>query len=520
MHLHVCGRSQHEESCLQKVTPKFTISILAMDGIDVTRRCIESVLAHSENYELILTDNASVDGTAEYFESLKSTISVPVRVIHNGVNRGFSRPNNEALEMAKGEYFVTLNNDAEVPADWLSLLEQPFLEHDTAAISGPVGSCCSIEAEYPSFHGTPGRNYEYVEGSCLCIPVALAKKHGLFATYLKFAYSEDCDLSFRMRARGLTIHQVPFTIRHIRAFTSRVVEDMHDVHKFNHVAMIQRWGNYHLFKKFDLPFVIRRQGAVGDVLLTTPLIRAIKDQQPRGEIFVETQFPDLFINNPYVSRAGTAFPQVYKWANIIDLDMSYENQTETHIIQAYLNTARFMQPDWKTDLFPSERDILTTTALMGHKNWCAVHAGPTTWVGKNWMEDRWQEVCRWLSEHGWKVVLVGNPGMSLPHYLDLRGKTTFQSLAAVMRLCKLFVGVDSFPIHAAQSQGVPVVGLFGASSPEFILNDVSPHADVVGTAPCAGERHRIYSVTHTACQGDCMKSIEVDHVLQAISYLT
>src|SRR5205823_7079768 len=97
------------------------------------------------------------------------------------------------------------------PKDWLAKLEQPFIDHpDTAAISGPSETCRSFQNVYPSWHGSPGGELEYIEGSCLCIPTALAQKYTLFAPYLKFAYSEDADLSLRMRAMGKTIHQVPF----------------------------------------------------------------------------------------------------------------------------------------------------------------------------------------------------------------------------------------------------------------------------------------------------------------------
>lgn len=489
--------------------PKFSVSIIAFNKLELTKRCIESVLKHSKNYELILTDNASTDGTYEYFKTIPGA-----RVIRNKSNLGFSGPNNYALERAKGKYFVTLNNDCEVPAGWLSYLEEPFKHYMTAAISGPAGSCCSFLGQYPSFHGSPGREYEYVEGSCLCIPTKLARKHTLFAPYLHFAYAEDVDLSLRMRARGHTIHQVPFNIIHHRSATSKEVPGIREIQQRNHRALIDRWGNYLFYRKFDLPVIIRRQAALGDVLLVSPLIRALKEQQPKSEIYVETQCPDVLAG---VAFSGGPFPHTYKWARIIELDMSYENMPNTHIAEAYFKRALIIpEDDMRPDVVTSdESDAFANTAMPGD-TWVAVHVGPSTWPGKQWPMRRFQALCQWLLDKQLKVVLVGTPGPGMPNYLDLRGLTNSQQLASVLGKCKLFIGLDSYPIHVAQAMGVPVLGLFGATDPQYILAKGEPHYSLMGTAECAGQRHRETGKTFIPCDGACINSISLEDVKKSI----
>lgn len=497
-------------------TPKFSISILAMNGLDMTRRCIESVMKHSKNYELILTDNASDDGTAEYFNTLLRNPAVHT-VLTNDTNEGFAEPNNDALTRARGQYFITLNNDTEVPKNWLGLLERPFRDHPDCAISGPAGSPCSFQAPYPSFHGSAGPNLEYIEGSCLCIPTRLAREVGLFAPYLHFAYGEDADLSLRMRAQGRTIHQVPFKLVHHRSQSSRLVDDIDDIQRRNHAALMRRWGKYLEFRRFDLPFVVRRNQAIGDVLLTTPLIAELRRQNPRSEIFVETAHPELFRDNPDVAAAGHAFPHVYRWATEIDLTMSYENQPGTNIVDAYFKTAHIIPAlTGPPTIWLNESERLAASSLPGSRKRVAIHAGPTTWTGKNWPWERWEQLCRRLMSD-WDVLLVGTPGPSLPHHVDLRGKTTFHELAAILERCGLFVGVDSFPMHAATAMRTPVVGLFGTSSPQYILQPCCNYMPVVGTSACAGERHRVSGQTYVDCAGACMRSISVDMVSATIS---
>lgn len=507
-------------------TPKFSIIILAFNQLPFSKRCIETVMQHSRNYELLLVDNASNDGTAEYFDTLALDYD-HIHVVHNEENEGFSKPNNNALTRAKGKYIVLLNNDTEISKNWLRLLEEPFLTDMNCAITGPAGSPCSLQAPYPSFHGSAGPKLEYIEGSCLCTPTDLAREAGLFANYLHFAYGEDLDLSLRMRARGYTIHQVPFKLVHHRSQTANQIDDIADIQARNHEALMKRWGKYLEFRRFDLPFVMRRREAIGDVLLITPLIAELRRQNPRSEIYVETNHPELFRDNPAVTKAGTAFPEVYRWATLIDLDMSYENQPETNIVDAYFKTACIQRPPadlimgWSSpSIYPSKVDFQTALATLGPKKWVAIHPGPTTWNGKNWPWDRWESLCRSLHVGGWRILLVGTPGPSLPNFMDLRGKTDFHQLAAALKYCRLFVGVDSFPMHVATAMGTPVVGLFGASDPRYILQPNDREHSVVGVADCAGARHRVAGQTYVDCDGACMKSITVEQVLAAIQKAT
>lgn len=502
------------------MTPKFTISILAMGGRAMTQVCIESVLKSvDQDFELILTDNNCDDNTGEYFESLKSTAKVPVRVIHNAENLGFAAPNNHALTLAKGEYFVTLNNDTEVPPNWLDHLLVPFGEDPKTAITGGSGTCNGFQAPYPSFHGSPTGTTEYIEGSCLCIPTKLAREITLFAPYLHFAYGEDVDLSLRVRARGLHIHQAPFTINHIRRASSQFVPNIAEIQKQNHVKMIDRWSNYLKFKKFDLPIVIRRTEALGDILLTSPLIRALHQQMPASEIFVETSHPEMVRGLAGVKAAGPRFPEVYKWARIIDLDMSYENMIATHIVDAYFEKALIIAPhgdNLSPELNISVMDRAFANDAMDGSQWVAVHVGPSTWPGKHWPLDRWVKVCQWLLDQPLKVVLVGADAVpQMPNYLDIRGRATPQQTAAVIAKCDFFVGIDSLPIHLAQAVGVPVIGLFGATRPEYILNRELPAISLCGTTECAGERHLITGTKYTPCHGECMLSISVAEVTDA-----
>ncbi|MBQ7248526.1 MAG: glycosyltransferase family 2 protein [Deltaproteobacteria bacterium] len=96
-----------------------TIWIIAYNRVEKTKRCVESVLKYTEgiDYELILFDNGSTDGTRDYF------CSVPYekkRIYHVTKNVGGVYPSMEVGLKDFGQYLVVLANDLIVTKNWLS----------------------------------------------------------------------------------------------------------------------------------------------------------------------------------------------------------------------------------------------------------------------------------------------------------------------------------------------------------------------------------------------------------------
>jgi GT2 family glycosyltransferase len=138
-----------------------SIVVVTHDGLVFNRLCLESVLANTveRDFELIVVDNGSTDGTPAYLTAL-SERDARVRVLLNGRNAGFAPACNQGLGLAGGEYLVLLNNDAMVPPGWLGGL-LAHLRNPGVGLVGPVTNRIGNEAEVPTDYRTWGEFVEF-----------------------------------------------------------------------------------------------------------------------------------------------------------------------------------------------------------------------------------------------------------------------------------------------------------------------------------------------------------------------
>lgn len=86
------------------------------------------------NYEVIVVDNASTDGTKEFLKNLQNKLNL--RVITNTENKSFSESNNIASKKAKGSFLLFLNNDITPTHGWLAQLVSTALKNKSVGAVG------------------------------------------------------------------------------------------------------------------------------------------------------------------------------------------------------------------------------------------------------------------------------------------------------------------------------------------------------------------------------------------------
>ena len=144
-------------------TYRASIVVLCYNGLEeTTRPCLESIIASTpiDAYELIIVDNASLDGTAKYLQAFAAQ-HTNVRIQLNNNNKGYAGGNNDGIRLAKGQYIVLLNNDTLVPVGWLDQLLKLFNKQSGVGLLGPVTNSAGNEQRI-ELKGLNEKNFEKV----------------------------------------------------------------------------------------------------------------------------------------------------------------------------------------------------------------------------------------------------------------------------------------------------------------------------------------------------------------------
>lgn len=164
--------------------------------------------------------------------------------------------------------------------------------------------------------------------------------------------------------------------------------------------------------------------------------------------------------------------------------VSYPRNALRHTVEKNLDALRRIgihpsPEDRKLTLVPgtaAEQRVegLLTRHSLTAGNFIHVHPG-SRWLFKCWPPESMAALIDQLYYSGYAVVLTGAPDPAEVAMMaqiksrihvpvtDLSGQLTLKELAALTGRAKLFVGVDSAPMHMAAAMGTPLVALFGPS---------------------------------------------------------
>jgi GT2 family glycosyltransferase len=204
----------------------FSIIIINYKTKELTKNCINSVFFNfsKNNFEIILADNASKDGSVEM---LKNDFGEKIKLIANSENKGFGPANNQGAKLAKGEYLFLLNSDTIIKNNILLELEKFLIKNKDVGIVAPKlflkdGSEQPFAfGDYPrllslifeKFKKPPKYlngpfEVEWVSGAALIIRRELFKQLGGFDEKF-FMYFEDIDLCKRVKEMNYKIFVNP-----------------------------------------------------------------------------------------------------------------------------------------------------------------------------------------------------------------------------------------------------------------------------------------------------------------------
>jgi GT2 family glycosyltransferase len=205
--------------------PQFSVIVCSLNGERVLPTCLGSLarLAPEPTHEVVIVNNGSTDATPLLVER-----DFPAfRLVSAPRNLGFGGGNNLGLRAARGRVLILLNDDTEVPPDWLARLAPAFerdprvgavgcklLYPDRKTIQHAGGVIHANGATNHLGYGEPDqgqydRGYEcaYVTGAALALRRKALEEVGLLDPAFWPIYFEEVDLQRRMARAGWKIWQ-------------------------------------------------------------------------------------------------------------------------------------------------------------------------------------------------------------------------------------------------------------------------------------------------------------------------
>jgi lipopolysaccharide heptosyltransferase II len=264
--------------------------------------------------------------------------------------------------------------------------------------------------------------------------------------------------------------------------------------------------------------LIVRLSSLGDILLTTPLIRSLKKESPKLEMhfLLREEYQAVLINNPYLAKLmsikredSSSKTKDILSQNKYDFVINLQNNLRSRILTNGLECpkVRFKKLSWQkfllvkfkinklSDAPPiSERyasaiddlkldndglDLFTnnkpSNSLVELTNLIGFCPGSRHYT-KMWPKEYYIELGKKLIDNGFDIVLFGGKddkeickgiSLSLSKCINLCNDNDILQTAADMKMCKTIICNDSGLMHAVCAVKVPVITIFGSTVKEF-----------------------------------------------------
>ena len=283
----------------------------------------------------------------------------------------------------------------------------------------------------------------------------------------------------------------------------------------------------------------RRQGPVTQLRHEAALLQRLRER--RYQLIVHlTEHPRGAWLAQLLRPRWSVAPKSESWfwtkcfSHVYPLPM----HTPRHTVETNLDALRRLgiQPgedERRLVMVPGEEAVKAVGEVLAAKGLAAtafIQVHPTSrWLFKAWSDERNAELLRALHRDGHRVVITAAPStrekaivarileLAPGTAIDLSGQFTLRELAALAERAKLFIGVDSAPMHIAAAMQTPVVALFGPSGEhQWRPWGVQHRVVASGDHPCR-------PCGNDGCGGgkvsECLTTLPVSRVLSAANEL-
>ena len=221
----------------------FTFILNAYGYREDVERCVGSMLKHTGGYtsEIIVVDNGSTDGTAEWLEEFQASHD-SVRVIHCDHNIGDAAGKNIGIKQSLGNNIIILDGSTEIVGDILGPIHERLAE-ESVGIFGPYGLSTD---DLQHFHEEVEQGEaDAMQAYCMAFRREAVNGVGLMRECFRFYRNLDIDYCFQFKDKGYRIvadSSLPFARHEHRQWTELDENQRDELSRKNFGRFLRRWG--------------------------------------------------------------------------------------------------------------------------------------------------------------------------------------------------------------------------------------------------------------------------------------
>ena len=212
---------------------EISIIVVTWNNQSELKDCLNSLKSQSmQNFEIVVIDNCSSDGTAEMVRLEYPEVVIKVME----ANLGFAEGCNRGIETAQGEWLCMLNSDVVADPEWMTIVHTAINKADsgvgmfqskvlfknnpnrinsTGIVLLATGSSGDRDFNTPDAHGVEVEEIFVPSASAAVYRKTMLLEAKLESGYFDrtfFMYSEDLDLGWRCRLMGWKAYYLPGAI--------------------------------------------------------------------------------------------------------------------------------------------------------------------------------------------------------------------------------------------------------------------------------------------------------------------
>ena len=272
--------------------------------------------------------------------------------------------------------------------------------------------------------------------------------------------------------------------------------------------------------------------SAGDVFVSTGVVASLKKKFPEHLIMFATdeKYTSILKNNPDIFRVI----KFENWMGDVSFCESVFDEVYTPNLAVQLTTSNWVHGGKGRKLAEEfavqcgvelqkpyiERDEVVIPG--NPEEYIVIHpgSGKGQWESRNFRS--WKKVVKNLLNHArMPIVQVGlSEDPVLEGCIDMRGQTTYNQLATVLKGASCLVGIDSVSMHMAAALGTPHVALFGGSYPSstgpVYDNQNVPHILLEAVNRCNGGKACYKNACAVDRENPCINEIDPKDVVKSV----